>query len=470
MKAALLVVLLFTSLSLLGRELAQYEGLYEYQQNTQLIMVGGPNDEILYASISGAHYPLKPTTKADVFVNVADVEVEFVRDNAQNIIGYRELRSDDKTSNPIFKLLDSTQTLPQSIWHARTSIESYPYEYKSPTNLNDDIRVAEANAPKAQAVLEAMTNAIYDHQYKDVHSVLLYHNDALIYEEYFYDAEGLQLHQMRSASKSVIALLVGIAIDQGMLKSVDQKVMSLFPGHEIKTKNTAKSNITLHHLLSMQSGLECNDRDSSSAGNESTVYATEDWIDYILSLDMQNEPGSQAFYCSANVLLLGRVLEKVSGLRLSDFAKKYLFEPLGVKDFKWRFVLDNSSINDFGQVWLRSRDMLKLGILIKQKGLWKGNRLLSEQWVASMTQEQSRISDVPYGYFYWLRSIFHDEIHTDIPQMSGNGGQKVIQLKPHNAVLVLTGGNYNRSSPTNELTAYFILPALRALNNQKETQ
>jgi hypothetical protein len=125
--------------------LAQYEGQYEYENGTTLIIVSGPHNEILYASINGARYPLRPVG-SDVFLNSGDVEVVFVRGDNEEIIGYRERRLSTLESNPLFRLLDRSRRLSPAIWHARPREAPEWYVYRPPEELEDDLPVSALSA------------------------------------------------------------------------------------------------------------------------------------------------------------------------------------------------------------------------------------------------------------------------------------------------------------------------------------
>ncbi len=442
--------------------LSEYEGLYEYENETTLIFVAGPKREALYASINDARYPLRPSKK-DIFLNSGDVEVQFVRDAEGSITGYRENKAKEDANNPVFALLDANQKLPPSIWVAKPVAAPFPYFYVPPNDLQDGLPVQALHGNDLLIPhLTEMTNALYEETYPYTQSVLVFHDGALVYEEYFYEFDQSKQHQLRSATKTLMALLAGIAIDQGLIPTIDDPVLPFF--HEytnLENLDARKTSITIRDLLTMQSGLECNDWDETSVGNESKMIYSDDWARFILDLPMANEPGTVGSYCSGNVAIIGRIIEKATGKPLKEFADEFLFEPLGIHDYQWDFRPDRSNVDNFTQAWLRPRDMMKIGVLIFDGGEWNDQRIVSSAWIEELTNAQSKIGDTPYGYFFWGRYIFPDgKNRIEIPQMSGNGGQKVIVLKEQNAVIVLTGGNYNKSSHTNELLANHILKGL----------
>ena len=441
--------------------LTEYEGLYEYENDTTLIIVAGPNRKLLYADISGARYPLRPTRR-DVFLNTGDIEVEFVRDGEGKIMGYRENIDQPRADSPIFALLDPTERLPVSIWIAKPEDTTSPYRYSVPAQPGAGLTTFDIDhgSPLAQH-LSAMVNAIYSGEYPYVQSVLVFHNDALVFEEYFYGYHRDKLHQMRSATKTLVALLAGIAIDRGDIASTAEPALPYFEEYaNLKNMDQSKHAITINDLLTMRSGLDCNDRDGDTQGNESKMIYAEDWARFILDVPMATEPGAKGFYCSGNVILMGRIIEKVTGMSLHQYAAEVLFEPLGITNFEWDFRPDRSNITNFAQAWLRPLDMMKIGVLISNNGVWHGEQLVSDQWMRKLKSPQSAISGTPYGFYYWLRYINTNTGKVQTPQVSGNGGQKIIQLNEGKTVIVMTGGNYNQQSHANDLLVKFIIPGL----------
>ena len=151
---------------------------------------------------------------------------------------------------------------------------------------------------------------------------------------------------------------------------------------------------------------------------------------------------------------------------MADFADEALFAPLGISPDQWRwtYVLDRSQRNEFGQIYLRPRDMLKLGLLIHQRGVWQGHRVISEAWIDAAIAKQSQVDDSDYGLGIWHRwynvPIADGARRVDTIMLSGNGGQKVYLVPSLDLIVVFTGGAFNVESPVNEMMARVLLPAL----------
>lgn len=253
---------------------------------------------------------------------------------------------------------------------------------------------------------------------------------------------------LRSATKSITALLIGIAIDQGKIESVRAKVGDFFPARrEPFVKDPRKAAITIEDLLTMRSGLDCNDWDPKSPGQEDKMYKQRDWFAFWSELPMRADPGTQFAYCTGNAVALGEILAVTTGLSADAFALKYLFLPLGVQRAEWEFWNDKHGVDTGGHLRLTPDDFVKIGELVLDKGSYRGSRVVSEAWIDAMTTEHTAISGLGqrYGYLWWLD-------HTKDPNLpstrlwwaQGNGGTLLMVMPGVNSVLAITGTRFNR--------------------------
>ena len=229
-----------------------------------------------------------------------------------------------------------------------------------------------------------------------------------------------------------------------------------------------KSKITLRDMLTMQSGLACNDHDAASPGNEVVIDDKPDWVKATLDLPLINQPGTKGYYCSGGVAVVGRMIENATHMYLPDFAQQNLFGPLGISrsQYTWNYNLTNAD-KEYSQIHLRPRDMIKLGILMKDGGMWHGRRLVSAEYIHEALSALSQVDDTGYGYFWW-----HPWLHVNMPAgpqrvyysaAQGNGGQKIFVLPDYDFVAVFTAGSYNvGSSAPNKIMNTVILPKLLA--------
>lgn len=435
-------------------QLKEYEGIYEYQNNSTLQIAASPKDTILYAIINESKYALKPSEK-DIFLNMSKEKVTFLRNSASAITGYT---SQEKT----FNLISKKVIFPKEMWYPRLNSKDFKYSYQPPKRDLDGLLTGTLdNTGLDKALLNEMMQKIVDGTYANVHSVLIIKDGKLVFEEYFYEYNKTKLHEMRSATKSIISALTGIAIDKGFIKSKTETVLSYFPEYTFKNLTDDKRQITIENLLTNQSGLDCDVSNPKSEGNETTMNYSDDWIQFTLDLPMIDVPDGRGMYCSGNPITVGRIIEKATKMTLPDFAKQTLFKDIGIKNFKWNFKPDASSSETFCQVYLTPRDMAKFGLLYLNKGMWADKQVISKNWIEESLTKHSVIQGVNYGYLWWLKYLEVNGTRFFGKAAQGNGGQKIYVWEDQNMVTVITGGNYNSQSPSDELIQKYILPAFK---------
>lgn len=305
-------------------------------------------------------------------------------------------------------------------------------------------RVSPAEIGADGTRLTGMIRDIESGKYVNIHSVLITKNDQLVIEEYFDGHDEGELHEIRSATKVIGSILTGIAIDKGFIRSEKD------PIHEYLEDDYKPSygwdprsrQVEIRHLLSMMSGYDCDDLGTDFAC-EHAMYATDDWVQYALDLRFAHDPGEHWAYNSSSLILVGEAIAKGSGLPLSEFAERYLLGPLGIRDFSW-------SVSPRGRAWLgggarmTSREMAKLGLLMLNRGMWKGERIVSEEWIdKSTTRQGSMHGGVDYGYAWQRGEAILGTRFVQAYWASGNGGQYIIVLPEDGIVVVFTGGNYD---------------------------
>lgn len=434
------------------QDLKEYEGGYEYFNNTRLQLAASPRDNSLYAIINEVRYPLKSVGK-DSFLDVQNSKILFERNKANQISGYR-------VSNNFFKRL-SKEDFPVKMWYPRYAGDGqFEYKYVLPEKTGDGLEVgALKTAGLDDGLIKQMVEKIAVETYKNVHSILIVKDGKLAVEEYFYEYDRNRLHQMRSTTKSVVSALVGIAIEKGFIKSVNEPVLSFFPEYDVKNLSEDKKKIIIENLLTHQSGLDCDDDNQKSAGNELKMGTSPDWVKFTLDLPMNDKPKTRAKYCSGGVIVLGRIVEKATGKTLKEFAAQNLFKPLGITDFEWNFKPDNRSVETFCQIYLTPRAMAKFGLLYLNGGKYGGKQVISSDWVKASLSKHSVVNDTDYGYLWWRPWFNVSGKRADGIAAKGYGGQRIYLRQDLNLVVVITGGNYNGNSPSDDILAKYILPS-----------
>lgn len=346
----------------------------------------------------------------------------------------------------------------------------------APRAMNDGWPTASAaSAGLSTERLQAMETAIRGGEFKKIGSILAARHGKLVYEGYFDGSDATAPRDTRSATKSITDILVGIAIEKGLLSGVDAPILPFFSDKQpVQNPDPRKAKITVEDFLTMSSLLECNDWNEFSRGNEERMYIMEDWIRFTLDLPIKGFPswekkpseapyGRSFSYCTAGVTTLGGVLERATKTPVPEFAAKNLFAPLGIQKAEWQFSSLGLALTG-GGLRLQTRDLVKLGQLYLNGGVWNGSRIVSERWVKTSTQPHARIDEqTEYGYLWWLKSFKSGEKSYPAFFMTGNGGNKVLVFPGLDMVVVLTSTNYNTRGmheQTEKLLTDYILASL----------
>jgi CubicO group peptidase (beta-lactamase class C family) len=351
------------------------------------------------------------------------------------------------------------------LWFALGRIGAYaqssqPPDCGTPATLSDGWGVATPDAvgldpavlcgigPRFQAWTEA-----------NVHSVLLLRHGKLVYERYFagpderlgqstgivaFDATAK--HDLRSITKSVVSLVLGIAIGKGQIAGIDQPVLPLLPEYA-DLRSPQKDKITLRDLLTMSQGLAWNeDLPYSDPNNsEEQMDTAADPVRYTLSQPVQTPSGQVFNYSGGSAIIIGRLLRKATGQPLDTLARTELFEPLEITDFEWRPVASGEPAAASG-LRLRPRDTVKLGQLVLDHGAWHGKQVVPADWIAAATRPHINARDLWfYGYQFWLgRSLVHErEVEWALGQ--GYGGQRLFIVPALDMVVLVHAGLYQSS-------------------------
>jgi len=292
----------------------------------------------------------------------------------------------------------------------------------------------------AAALLSAPTHAAGRLSFDDVvrraaalprlRSLLISVDGTLVEEHYFHGARAASPANLKSASKSVIATLVGIALDRGHLGGIRDTIDRYFPEYLADITDAAKRRITLEDLLTMRSGLE-----TTSNRNYGRWVQSQNWVRHVLLGPLVDEPGGRMIYSTGSSHLLSAILTKATGMSTLEFARRYLAKPLGISLGPW--VQDPQGIYFGGnEMHLRPRDMLRIGELYLNCGELDGQRVLSEQWVheATIPRTQSRFSGRSYGYGWWIRTLAGHRVF----YAWGYGGQFIFVVPDLLTVVVAT--------------------------------
>jgi len=277
-------------------------------------------------------------------------------------------------------------------------------------------------------------------------------------------SQGLR-HDIASVGKMITGTLVGIAIDRGLIASVDEPVLSFFPDRQIANRDARKEAMTLAHLLAQRSGIYHGD-DGSCYAESVAMRASPDWVQWILDRPMAEQPGGAWYYSNANLHLAAGVLAQATGMSPLDFARRYLFGPLHISDVVWEADPQGINSGDGGQ-HLLPLDLAKLGQLYLDGGVWEGRRVVSPEWIARATSRFP--GPLPSGWPAELSIGFHWVITPDSREAGGSGGQIVRFYPAEDVVLVLVAGGgtpysgcSNPVALADPLYSGYIEPAVRS--------
>jgi CubicO group peptidase (beta-lactamase class C family) len=291
-----------------------------------------------------------------------------------------------------------------------------------------------------------------ENNYITVTSMVVVRNGKLVAEAYMRDFQGrYQKRQIQSATKCITSLVIGIALEKNYFTDLDQKLYSIIP--EAFDEDARKREITLRHLLTMNSGLKFNNEEIAE---ELFMKKQENVNKYILTKPLFALPGSGFNYRDCDPQLLSGAIHKQTGLPLDLIANKYLFKPLGITDYFWERNADGDSWASEA-LFMRPRDMAKIGQLVLNKGKWNGDQLVPEEWIDRSTSTQSdpnagQPADkrVTFGY-YWRIQPGGVAI-----EANGAGGQQILIIPEKNLVIVYTCEPYVQSQYSLETALYNI--------------
>ena len=304
---------------------------------------------------------------------------------------------------------------------------------------------------------------IIDGTFKDINSIIVVKDGKILVEEYFNGADPYTLHDIRSAGKSFTSALAGIAIDKGLIKSVDEELLSYYPGVECSNDwDPRKNDITLKNVLTMSFGLA---EPGEYPAWENRGWYTMHWIGDVLCQPIEYKPGSRFDYDSAAPALFGPIIVQVSGMSVGQFAENFLFRPLGIEHYKWSIMPDGQEYTG-GGFRMSPRDMARFGQLYLQEGTWNGEQLISKEWVKESTSAHL-IADAPrdqhYGYYWWRETFPIDNRSIETYFASGNVGNKIYVFPSEDLVVVITASAYDQSfghPQVRMMMNKYILPAV----------
>ena len=306
-----------------------------------------------------------------------------------------------------------------------------------------------------QADLLGLAHETIQRDFPNVYSLLVIRNGVIVFEQYYHGHDTASLFDIRSATKSFISALIGIALKEKRIPDLDQKILSYFPEYNTASMDRRKAAITIRDLLMMKSGLAWDeDRDFAE------LYETRNWIQYIFNVPMASDPGLVFCYNSGGSHLLSELIHRVTGVTALEFAQHKLFSRLGIGIHHWPTDPMGISLGYAG-LSLTARDFAKLGLLYTSSGTWNGEQILMPDYVRDSTSAWSPggfPEEAEYGYQWWV-------LPSAAPPAffaAGYGGQ-YLWIVPDLDLIVVTTANYQLppllTQDHNFLITEFVVPS-----------
>ncbi|MGB5818169.1 MAG: serine hydrolase [Saonia sp.] len=350
-------------------------------------------------------------------------------------------------------------------WEYKSDPVDQSQNTNTPAQLNDGWATANINDFGIKKnELRRLIDSVHAKKLVNTHSVLIAKENKLVFETYFDGFNTNIPHDLRSASKSISSAMIGIAIDDNIIESVDQKLYDFIPKAYQYTKDSLKSKIKIKDLLTMSSGLDVNNLASENYYQDPNISNT--WLTTVLEAPMVKEPGTYADYGSANPFLLGVCLNERLEKPLEIYMDEKLFAPLGITNYINQ-TDDNQIIPYFGGgMLLTPRDLLKFGQLYLNNGTWNGKQIISKNWVEESFTKHMRLQDVrdknEYGYLWWHDTYIINGKPIKSIEARGAGGQFIFVIPELESVVVMTSGNFRnrKGNQPRDILKEYILPAI----------
>ncbi|MEO8608315.1 MAG: serine hydrolase [Chloroflexota bacterium] len=311
------------------------------------------------------------------------------------------------------------------------------------------------SSPEAQGIDSGALNKLDQHiqqNLPNLFSVLIVRHGYLVFERYYGGYEAELPFEVASVTKSITSALVGIALDKGYLKSLDEPVTDFFPKYA-DDFDTLTPTITMRHVMSMTTGFNWTEDGPWYWPDYSS------WMQFALSMQVTHPPGTYFTYNTPSVHLLSGVLTQSTGMSLADFAQKNLFTPLGIPAPQWGHDPDGYTTGAHA-LHLRARDMAKFGYLYLNRGKWEGKQLIPAAWVDMTTAQYSDggfPQGTPYGYLWWVTTEDGHPAYF----AAGYGGQYVMVIPDLDSVVVMTSATDQPHPEHRDLIGDYIVPAMQ---------
>jgi len=295
--------------------------------------------------------------------------------------------------------------------------------------------------------IDALEALVENTPHGDFVGLVLIKDNQLVIEWYFNSFWRNHIIDIRSAGKSITSLLLGVAIKKGLVQNLDQDVYSFFPKEKYPSIHEDYKKIKIKHLLDMASGLDADSDDGRTPGQAGQWIAKDEWLQYLLGIPLANKPGERFVYADINAALIGAIIEEKSGMSLKDFAVENVFKPLDIKEYYWYTNAANQT-TAAGNLYLSTLDFAKLGLLVANKGKWRGEQIVQLDYIERLLSHKAYdLSDWwsltdNYGMLWYKNKRTFNGREIDYLWASGKGGNQLVVVPEENMVVAFTSSAY----------------------------
>jgi CubicO group peptidase (beta-lactamase class C family) len=320
---------------------------------------------------------------------------------------------------------------------------------------------------KENNLIDKLFTRIENGDYPKTNAILISQNENLLFEKYFNGYGKDSLQDVRSTTKSITALLTGIAIDKEILK-LNEPFLNYLPQYNkdnLKNWDHRKSLITVEDLLTMRTGIGCEQffGDMGFPDCEEKMFDQRDWVKYGLDQKMAFNSKEKWLYTGTAPMIMGAVISEASNISIAEFASKYLFTPLNItNNYQWAKNKMTGRYFTAGLLRISPRDMLTIGNMVINKGKYNGQQIISEKMINEILSEKVKLPQnysffntagnswvgqkpASYGYYWYTEKALINKQEITLKFTFGNGGNYILLIPElKNLVIVFTGSNYGK--------------------------
>ncbi|HOP03598.1 MAG TPA: serine hydrolase [Tenuifilaceae bacterium] len=404
--------------------------IYEFRTNI---------DQTLYGIVHSYYYGIKDNeTRIErikmLFPEVilkfgapSNMEQVFIIDTLKNTMVSEMELPDQSKIKMVYHKLSSSQL--NGVFPRKSHLSVY----SPPALLNDGISVKDLSENKniTQSIDSAISQII-NKDYGIIFSLLISHKNQLIVEEYFYDHDVNTLENQSSATKSIVALLTMAAIDDHYINGLDDNINTYLDFNPSQA-------ITIQNLLSMKAGMKLDE--------EEAWRYSDDRLSTLLNREIISKPGTVLSYDNGIPNILNAIIFNATSKQADRYAADRIFKKIGITEYNWEIDKQNGFPDGSGTLQLSSRDMLKIGLLVLNKGKWDGKTVVEEESIKKLSERHTWIDEykMGYGLLWWIKEIEVNNKQYEVIYASGSGGRFIIVIPELQIAAVLTGGNYDMS-------------------------